>query len=210
VVRVMPGFSPAFAVTEKGLPLVAVNGAHRPLFACTKAAEQCAGSADSGGGNATVAAVAWCANGYAGPLCSNCDEDLGYARKGLSRTADCTDCTEGFSGLFAAFVAFLVLVAACFVNWAMAASISGQAEAAKVVSLKAGPTRQGSGRQQARQPGHLRAAAAAGDLAWVAQLLEAGVDVNAAEERLADWGPLQYAAQGGHADGVYVFVASYF
>jgi hypothetical protein len=214
MILVKPGYSPAFAVTGEGLPLpaagAAVNGPHRPLFACTKEEDQCVGGSDVGNDNTTSTTMAWCAKGYAGPLCSNCNQDLGYARRGLNRKADCTDCDSSFSGLFAAVLILLVLVAAYFVNWAMAASISGQAEAAKVVSLKAGPTRQGGGRQQARQPGHLRTAAAAGDLAWVAQLLEAGVDVNAAEERLADWGPLQYAAQGGHADGVYVFVASYF
>ena len=53
---------------------------------------------------------------------------------------------------------------------------------------------------QRYQPGDLREASAAGDIAWVRQLLKAGCEPDAQDEKLAGWGPLLYAAQAGRAD----------
>eukprot|EP01046_Picozoa_sp_COSAG06_P026907 COSAG06_NODE_2343_length_7038_cov_74.415622_2_plen_397_part_00 len=49
------------------------------------------------------------------------------------------------------------------------------------------------------EEGDLRQAAADGELERVVQLLELGVEPAAPAETLADWGPLQYTAHGGHA-----------
>jgi hypothetical protein len=60
-------------------------------------------------------------------------------------------------------------------------------------------TRTAKLRASGYEEGDLRQAAADGELERVVQLLELGLEPDAPAEILADWGPLQYAAQGGHA-----------
>jgi ankyrin repeat protein len=54
--------------------------------------------------------------------------------------------------------------------------------------------------------GDLREAAARGDLPFVEQLLEAGVNPKAAAEIFAEWNPLMYAAAGGYLGVVEVLL----
>ena len=78
-VTVLPGFSISETSKQQNMSFKETTG-QRNVFPCERA-DSCFGTP-----------IGACADGYAGPLCSNCAD--GFGRRGLKRTVECNHCGE--------------------------------------------------------------------------------------------------------------------